>query len=214
VLIDSLHPFVYGNARTQTLAECWGLIRQNWNSPEVARWADGIRTPRRLGTAAVVPYRDADVAVGVPAGAASDRGPSELSPVRGTPPPEPDTSAALAHVSELALARRYRHAAVRWAGEPGGDRVTRVLSTGLVTKLNRTTAMVMDALDGGTPADALERLRERYPTVNRARLERDVLAATRQLTERGIALPIGAVGNPAPAPVADSVSELPAVAAG
>jgi MoaA/NifB/PqqE/SkfB family radical SAM enzyme len=214
VLTDSLHPFAYGNARKQPLAECWQGIVENWQAPEVQRWTRGVRSARSLGRVEVVPYRDDEIPVGgLAAGAVAPHGASELAPERNAPPDIPDAEAARAGLTQLALERRYRLAPVRWSGNQDGERVVRVINSGRTCRINRTTSMAMDALADGSPAEVFHRLTQRYPQVEAGRLERDVLAAVRQLRSRGVVVPAGAVAGSAPdltaTEAAGSVSELP-----
>ena len=212
VLTDSLHPFAYGDARTQSLRECWDAIAANWRSPQVARWAAAMRTPAERAQSPLVPYRDGDVPVTPGASTIPSHSASELEPRRLGPVADFDTGAARAHAAELALARPYRLAPVRWSGDRDGERYVRVIRTGHVTRLNRASSIAMDALDGGTPADALARLRERYPGVAESRLTHDALAAARLLARRAIVQPALALRDMPDTPPAESVSELPAVA--
>ena len=211
VLTDSLHPFAYGNVRNQSLAECWDAMVENWRAPEVTAWAARIRTTQALAEADLVPYRDVEVPVGASAAAPPDRTGGGREPSRNAQRGHADVAAAREQIARLALERRYRLAPIRWSGDRDGDRVVRVIATGHTTRLNRTTAAVMDALDQGMPLEAVEQLSRRYPEVSAERLEGDVLAAVRLLTARGIAV-AAAAGSASPSPMAGSVSELPGAA--
>jgi hypothetical protein len=65
----------------------------------------------------------------------------------------------------------------------------RAAHSGKVVRLNDTAGLVVKALDGGTAAEAVDRLAERFGGIDRARLERDVLATGRSLSEKGILVP-------------------------
>jgi len=217
VLIDSLHPFAFGDARKQSLEECWRGIVENWCAPEVSRWARNVRNARGLGRADIVPYRDQEVPVGDGApttpGEPSRRR-SEGPPLKPPPGADADIAAARQDVLGLALARRYRLSPVRWSGDADGDRYVRVTRSGLVYRLNRAAGVVMDACDGGTLADAVDALARRYPGVAHERLERDALAAARHLRSRGIVVPAAAPADREESAAAESISELPEIAVG
>ena len=66
VRIDSLHPFSFGNALEDGLAECWERIREGWRAPEITEWADGISSSTGLGNAGLVPYLDEEAELGRP----------------------------------------------------------------------------------------------------------------------------------------------------
>ena len=65
----------------------------------------------------------------------------------------------------------------------------RVVGNGRTCRLNSTGAVVMDACDGGTPGDAVERLAARHPAIARTTLENDVLASVRSLLDRNVLVP-------------------------
>jgi hypothetical protein len=69
-----------------------------------------------------------------------------------------------------------------------------------VVRLNRTGALVMDWCANGTVGDVVEHFAATYPDVPRSRLEDDVLAALRDLTERGVLRPALARGPTAALP--------------
>jgi hypothetical protein len=211
VLIDSLHPFAFGNVRRQSLEECWRGVLDNWCAPEITRWARGVRNGKGgLATAEVVPYRDEEVPVGAAAtnGAAHRNGEPKPAPERKHPGTA-DLDAAREHVMQVALARRYRLAPHRWSGDTDGDRYVRAIESGRVCRLNRTAAIVMEALDGGTAGDAVDRLASRYPAIARERLEHDVIGSVRWLRSRGVVVPAAAPADRAEPALAESVSELP-----
>jgi MoaA/NifB/PqqE/SkfB family radical SAM enzyme len=203
VLIDSLHPFAFGNARRDGLAACWDRIRSGWRDPRIAAWARGIHNVTALHAADLAPYRDAEVDLTAGAEpAAPPTGASTDAPVlpRVAPPrPNGGPMEARARVRTLALARRYRLAPTRCTAEADGERYVRVVDAGRVLRLNATAADVMDACDGGTTADAVARVAARYPGEPAGRLEVDVLGAVRDLEGRGLLRPaLAPVGPPAP----------------
>lgn len=220
VRIDSMHPFTFGHALEDGLAECWGRIREGWRDPEIDRWAAGISSTTGLSDAGLVPYLDEEAELGAPVPA---RRTSEqrqrtseqkvLEPVVSERPA--DTAAAdreaRDQVRALALSRRYRHAGVR-ATQGAGGRVVRRLADGGMVRLNDTGATAFDALAAGTPADAVAKLRDQHPAISRARLEDDVLAVARRLTATGVILPAEARGPMQD--VAASVPDLPGEAVG
>lgn len=220
VRIDSMHPFTFGHALEDGLEECWQRIREDWQAPEIEEWAAGISSTSGLSEAGLVPYLDEEADLGVPVPMARsaeqrERATSQkvLKPVAPRPPDDPAAASreAREHVRALGLSRRYRHGAVR-ASHGAGGRVARRLSDGGMVRLNDTGATAFDAFDGGTPADAVERLLTEHPGIARERIEDDVLAVARRLTLTGVILPALARG-----PVQDaraSVPDLPGEAVG
>jgi hypothetical protein len=93
-------------------------------------------------------------------------------------------------VRELAEARRYRLAPLRWSG---GERrrFVRLAGDGSYLRLNESGGVVMDALDGGTLADAESALRARYG-IDAGQAHQDALAATRNLLQRRVVMTAGA----------------------
>jgi MoaA/NifB/PqqE/SkfB family radical SAM enzyme len=206
VLIDSLHPFAFGNAVRDGLGACWERIRAGWRDPRIVEWARGIRHAGDMHKAELVPYRDEEVDLAgadpaaAPAGASAE--PPRLPRV-SAPRPGGGPEAARARVRELALGRRYRLAPPRVGPEAGGGRYVRVVDAGRVLRLNPTAADVMDACDGGTAADVLARLSARYPAQPPARLELDALGAVRDLQRRGLVRPALAPAGGEPGPGAE-----------
>jgi MoaA/NifB/PqqE/SkfB family radical SAM enzyme len=208
VLIDSLHPFAFGHAVHDGLATCWDRIATGWRDRRISRWASSLSSSRDLPRAEIVPYLDdevrlAETGAGNGNGAPGARPNHRDDPVPAKAPPrdEGDPGEALARaradVLRLALARRYRLADVRIGGGPR-DHYVRAVGSGEVVRLNGTAALVAQALDGGTAADAVGRLADRFRGSDRGRLERDVLATGRSLVRRGILVAAGASRPPQP----------------
>jgi hypothetical protein len=93
-------------------------------------------------------------------------------------------------VEGLAAGRRYLHAPLRWGGSER-QRFVRLAGDGIYLRLNESGGVVMDALDGGTLADAETALRARYG-IDRQRAREDAIAATRDLLSRRVVMPAGA----------------------
>ena len=198
-LADSHHPFSFGLATEQSLAECWEGLRSGWRSEQVENWRRDARNPDHVANRDLVPYRDEEQAVsGVSPGHAQAKKTGEgleraIEILKTKAPPFPedgrgDIEGATETIRELALARRHRLASHRWGGNEQGQRLVRVTGSGQVRALNASAAAVMDALDGGTPADAVQSLRDLHPGLTADRAERDALEATAELIEAGIAV--------------------------
>jgi MoaA/NifB/PqqE/SkfB family radical SAM enzyme len=114
-----------------------------------------------------------------------------------TPPKPADPAAELLEaeekVRELAGARRYRHAPLRWSGSER-QRFVRLAGDGSYLRLNESGGVVMDALDGGTPDDAASALRARYG-IDDERAHQDAVAAVRDLQRRGVVMAAEATGS-------------------
>ena len=113
-LTDSNHPFSFGDAGAQPLAECWEALREGWMDERVRDWIDGVPRNRRIPQMALVPYRDDEVAIAGPSEIVRQRPAEsveralEVLAEKSPPPPEDgvgDLDAARAHVRDLALAR-------------------------------------------------------------------------------------------------------------
>ncbi len=177
VRIDSLNPFVFGDATRDGLAECWRQIATRWDDPDVTRWArdashgDGV-----------VAYRDGDVEV---EGGARTSEPPPSAPAPASATQQAVTAAELAEarteVDLLAASRRYRLGEVRWVDDVNGTRLVRVRDSNALVRLNRTAGAVMDACDGGTVADAAARLAAGYPGEDPERLRNDATASLERL---------------------------------
>ena len=220
-LADSQHPFSFGNATEQPLADCWQGLRDSWRSERVETWRRGARNPGQAPKRELVPYRDEEVTVAgrAPGRAATRKGGTELEsalellatkapdfPADGTG----DVSAASDRVRELALRRRYRLAPIRWSGSSGGRRLVRVIAGGEVRALNASAGLAMDALDDGCADDAASALMRANPGLDRAGAQRDAFSATVALVEAGIAVPALSRGDDVPsAPGEGSLSGLP-----
>ena len=223
---DSLRPFTFGNAIHQGIAPCWEAIREGWDDERINRWAGGMKRPGDLSKSELVPYLDDEISVvdgpsGPPrrnGGGSGESGPTTptgtTSPGREakvpapTPPPSVDPSQELvearAKVRDLAAARRYRHAPLRWTGSPR-QRFVRLAGDGSYLRLNESGGVVMDALDGGTLGDAAGALRERYD-IDEDRARQDAVAATRELLRRRVVMAADASGA---FPAEPGTSDLP-----
>jgi MoaA/NifB/PqqE/SkfB family radical SAM enzyme len=193
VLTDSLHPFRYGNAAEEGLARCWERIVENWQDPEVSRWARSFRGSRDLSKASVIPYLTDEVPVGSAARAAShaeDPVPERSEPRDDSGDPAENLARAREHVRSVALGRRYRMAPAKLGGGPE-EHYVRQPETGRVVRLNASAVAMLQELDDGTGADAVDSLSDRWAGVERARLETDVLATGRSLVREGILVPAG-----------------------
>ncbi len=114
-LADSNHPFSFGDAGSQPLAECWQALRDGWLDERVRRWVDGVPRTRRVPAMDLVPYRDDEVAIGArPAATGNGRALGQvddalrLLAAKSPPAPEDgvgDLDAALAHIRDLAAGR-------------------------------------------------------------------------------------------------------------
>jgi len=81
----------------------------------------------------------------------------------------------------------------------------RLVGDGTYLRLNESGGVVMDALDGGTLADAASALRARYD-IDAERAHDDAVATTRELLRRGVVLTADASG---PFPAEPGTSDLP-----
>jgi pyruvate-formate lyase-activating enzyme len=57
-LADSQHPFSFGDAGRQDLAECWDGMRAKWRDRRVSGWRAGARNREQAAERDLVPYRD------------------------------------------------------------------------------------------------------------------------------------------------------------
>ncbi|MDQ6914773.1 MAG: radical SAM protein [Actinomycetota bacterium] len=192
VLADSLHPFSYGHALDDGLAECWRRIRAGWRAPEVSGWALSLRRSGDLAKAEVVPYLDSEVpAAGADTSVPGGRGAPVPAPTRVDGPEDREALAvARAELLSLTLRRRYRLGPIR-CGHDGRNRIVRRTDTGSRATLNPTAACAMDALSDGTLGDAVDALAVRHPDMSRERLVGDVMAVARSLTAQGLIVPAG-----------------------
>jgi MoaA/NifB/PqqE/SkfB family radical SAM enzyme len=197
---DSMRPFSFGNAARDGIAACWQAIRDGWDDERINSWADSIKGPEDMPKSDLVAYLDDEVAVGPPALSEMDR---PRPGGRGAPVPEPTPPKAVDPAEELrdarekvhalAAARRYRHAPLRWSGGER-QRFVRLAGDGSYLRLNESGGVVMDALDGGTVADAESALRARYG-IDRKRARQDAIAATRDLIDRRVVMAAEASGS-------------------
>jgi len=193
---DSLRPFSFGNVVEDGVASRWQALREGWDDERIVRWARGMGDAGDLPKAEVVPYLDEEVSL--VSGAREEGAGGRDAPVPEKTPPKPGDSTvelreAEAMVRELAGRRRYRHAPLRWTGSPG-QRFVRLVGDGRYLRLNESGGVVMDALDGGTLADAESALRARYG-IDAARARDDALAATRDLLGRQVVMAADASGH-------------------
>lgn len=194
---DSLTPFAFGNVRRDPLARCWARIANGWKDDHILAWAASARDGA-LDPGALVPYRDDEAWIGGDSPSDEPRTqerpepklPEPAAAVAGAPPSSVEEQAsARAHVAGLALSRHYALGEVRWSPGLGGERLVRVHDRRRVVTLNPSAAVVMDACDGGTAADALDALQSHVPSVDQARLEPDLAGALRSLLARGVIRP-------------------------
>ncbi len=116
----------------------------------------------------------------------------EPTPPKAVDPTE-EMQGAQEKVHALAAARRYRHAPLRWSGSER-QRFVRLAGDGSYLRLNESGGVVMDALNGGTLADAESALRARYG-IDRERARQDAIAATRDLIDRRVVMAADASGS-------------------
>ncbi|HEY5708717.1 MAG TPA: PqqD family peptide modification chaperone [Solirubrobacterales bacterium] len=202
---DSLRPFTFGNAARDGVDGCWAALREGWDDERINRWAGAMKKPEDLPKSELVAYLDDEIPV-----TRGLSGPTALSGTRNghssggrdapvpekTPPKSVDPAAELLEaekkVRDLAGARRYRHSSLRWSGSPR-QRFVRLAGDGSYLRLNESGGVVMDALDGGTVADAASALRARYG-LDEARADEDAVAAARDLQKRGVVMAAAAIG--------------------
>lgn len=215
---DSLRPFSFGNAITDGVEACWQRIREGWNDERINNWAEGIKRPGDLQKSELVAYLDDEMPIAGAAANASNgsngEGGDSRPGGRDAPVPEKtpskvtDPVADLAEAREklagLALKRRYRHTSLRWSGSPD-QRFVRLVADGRYLRLNESGSVVMDALDGGTVADAAGALSDRYG-LSPERAREDAIAATRDLLKRRVVI---AADARAAFPVEAGTSDLP-----
>ena len=192
---DSIRPFTFGNAVRDGLDSCWERIRDGWDDERINRWADSLKRSGDLPKSELVAYLDDEVPIAGSSETNDRHAGGRDAPVPEKTPPKSVDSAvdmeeARAKLAQLALARRYRHARLRWSGSPH-QRFVRLVADGRYLRLNESGAVVMDALDGGTVDDAAGALSDRYG-LNAERAREDAIAATRDLVARRIVLPADA----------------------
>lgn len=192
---DSMRPFSFGNAARDGVEACWGAIREGWDDERINRWAGAMKGPEDMPKSDLVAYLDDEVPVAGETGTGTGG--------RDAPVPEPtlpkpvdpatELEQAQARVRELAAARRYRHAPLRWSGSPR-QRFVRLAGDGTYLRLNESGGVVMDALDGGTLADAASALSERYG-IDGERANEDAVTAARELLQRRVVMAAEATGS-------------------
>jgi hypothetical protein len=184
---------------------CWAAIRDGWDDERINRWAGAMKGPEDLPKSDLVAYLDDEVPV---AGGPRTKG-GRGAPVPEPTPPKPvDPAAELEQaqerVRELAAARRYRHAPLRWSGSPR-QRFVRLAGDGTYLRLNESGGVVMDALDGGSLADAASALSGRFG-IDDDHARDDAVAATRELLRRRV---IMAAAATEPFPTEPGTTDLP-----
>ena len=196
---DSLRPFTFGNAVQDGVESCWAAIREGWDDERINRWADSLKKPGDLPKSDLVAYLDDELSVVDLTGTNNNQGAGgrnapvpEATPTKPVDPVE-ELKEAEAKVRDLAGARRYKHAPLRWTGSPE-QRFVRLAGDGSYLRLNESGGVVMDALDGGTLADAASALRARYD-IDEARARDDAETTTRELLRRGVVMAAEGIGS-------------------
>jgi hypothetical protein len=208
---DSMRPFSFGNAIEDGVAACWSAICEGWDDERINDWADSLKKPGDLARSDLVAYLDDEVPI---AGGAGTGGSGREAKVpERTPPkptdPETELRKARETVRGLAAARRYRHTPLRWTGSKR-QRFVRLANDGTYLRLNESGGVVMDALDGGTLADAESALRAHYD-IDAERARDDAMATTRELLRRGVVMPADAHDS---FPAEPGTTDLPGVEPG
>jgi hypothetical protein len=211
VLSDSLQPFAYGNAARDGVAACWERIRTGWQDPRISEWASSIPNAGKVRDAEVVPYLSDELDLSAEASEAAPAKHLEAALPRMAEPKE-DGLDPTAFVRSLALARRYRRERVRIGGG-GRDTYARKLADGRIVRINETARAVLDGIEDGDVAAAVDRLEQLYPGVDRERLEGDALDAVRAFSERGFIRPAMAPAGSRPVTV-DATPDLPGATPG
>jgi MoaA/NifB/PqqE/SkfB family radical SAM enzyme len=184
---DSMRPFSFGNAARDGVAACWGAIRRDWNNERINRWAESLKGPEDLPKSELVAYLDDEVPVtGGSAGQGGRDAPVPAPTAAKEVDPALELREAREKVRQLAAARRYRHAPLRWTGSEA-QRFVRLAGDGTYLRLNESGGVVMDALDGGTLADAASALRARYD-IDAERAREDAITTTRELLRRRVVM--------------------------
>jgi MoaA/NifB/PqqE/SkfB family radical SAM enzyme len=193
---DSMRPFSFGNALSDGVAACWKSIQSDWDDERINRWADSMKRPEDLPKSDLVAYLDEEIPVTGGSSGTSVSGRQAKVP-EPTPPkpidPTEELQEAREKVHALAAARRYRHAPLRWSGSER-QRFVRLAGDGSYLRLNESGGVVMDALDGGTLADAESALQARYG-IDQDRARQDAIAATRDLIDRRVVMAADASGS-------------------
>lgn len=192
--VDSLRPFSYGNAARDGVEACWAEIRRGWRDDRVQEWAGAMKSSKDVGAGDLVAYLDDEVPI---SGEDGRGGSGREAPVPAPTPvgavdPEADLSEASEKIHDLAMARRYRLQPVRRGGG-SGEMLLRRRNDGTYLRLNASARLVMDALDGGTPADAAGALVEIGGAPSEV-AELDALVAARSLLSSGVVAAAGGEG--------------------
>ncbi len=196
---DSMRPFSFGNALSDGVAACWKSIQSDWDDERINRWADSLKRPEDLPKSDLVAYLDDEIPVaGGPSIPSGTPIPGRQAKVpEPTPLKQVDPAGEMREAQEkvhaLAAARRYRHAPLRWSGSER-QRFVRLAGDGSYLRLNESGGVVMDALDGGTLADAESALKARYG-IDQGRARQDAIAATRDLIDRHVVMAADASGS-------------------
>jgi MoaA/NifB/PqqE/SkfB family radical SAM enzyme len=209
---DSMRPFTFGNAARDGVAACWQAIRAGWDDERINRWAEALKRPEDLAKSDLVAYLDDEVPVaGRPTDGTTEEpklGGRDATVPEPTPPESADPAGELLEarekVRELAAARRYRLAPLRSTGSRR-QRFVRLAGDGTYLRLNESGGVVMDALDGGTLADAASALQARY-AIDEERAREDAEATVRDLLRRGVVMTAAASG---PQPAEPGTTDLP-----
>jgi MoaA/NifB/PqqE/SkfB family radical SAM enzyme len=189
VLLDSHHPFIFGEAR-DGLAAAWAAVQAHMADDTIRRYREAVHTHGGFG-GGPVPYLDDEVplarTVSSPGpGARAARLPKRRASSLDVPETAGDLNAAREHVTHLALSRAYRAVPLRSSEQLDGSRLVRLTESGRTLSLNATAAIVLDAVARGTGEAAVDALAVRYPRVEMARLRLDALAMIRWLRSRGV----------------------------
>jgi MoaA/NifB/PqqE/SkfB family radical SAM enzyme len=192
---DSMRPFTFGNAIEDGVTACWASICEGWNDERINNWANSLKKPGDLAQSDLVAYLDDEVPI---AGGSGTGGSGRQAKLPEPTPPKPADPAvelreAQETVRELAAARQYKHTPLRWTGSER-QRFVRLADDGTYLRLNESGGVVMDALDGGTLADAASALRARYD-IDAERAREDAETTTRELLRRGVVMAADASGS-------------------
>lgn len=204
---DSMRPFSFGNAARDGVEACWAAIRAGWDDERINRWAESMKGPDDLAKSELVAYLDDEVPIAGGGAPRASGGRDAAVPEPTAPKPvEPEKELAEAEekVRGLAATRRYRLAPLRASGSER-QRFVRLAGDGSYLRLNESGSVVMDALDGGTLADAVSALRARY-AIDEERAREDAVTATRELLRRRVVMAADASGH---FPVEAGTTDLP-----
>jgi MoaA/NifB/PqqE/SkfB family radical SAM enzyme len=193
---DSMRPFSFGNALSDGVAACWKSIQSDWDDERINHWANSMKRPEDLPKSDLVAYLDNEVVIDgskvEPKAGGRDAPVPKLAVLKPVDPAE-ELQEAQEKVHALAAVRRYRHTPLRWSGSER-QRFVRLAGDGSYLRLNESGGVVMDALDGGTLADAESALRARYG-IDADRARQDAIAATRDLINHRVVMAADASGS-------------------